>query len=186
MSRVPYDRHYAEPHLFGGPLPALRSFFEALLPRRYVWDLGAGQGRDSLLLAGIGHRVLAIDESNLGLQQILKESPRSTRARLGTRRADIYHLAIPSDCEVVLLDAMFHFYRRDREREVGLLTRLSGELGPGGILAIAIVRTPRTTLVLSSLLEELWQGWSRLADEVSKHESSNTDYRFLALCKPEA
>lgn len=185
MSPAAYDKHYAEPRLFREPLPALAHFFEELLPRRTVWDLGAGQGRDSLLLAQIGHRVLAIDQSQVGLTQLRAQATALLGGRIQTRVDDLHQVPIESECEVILLDAMFHFYKRDAAREEALLTRLSVELRPLGILALAIVKNARTNTALAKLKATLWPDWTRLAEVVSKHESSSTNYYFLALQKPD-
>ncbi len=55
----------------GQPFPEFVGFFESLDGAVDVLDLGCGQGRDALLAARMGHRVIGVDTSPTGIEQIL-------------------------------------------------------------------------------------------------------------------
>ncbi|RXV63781.1 methyltransferase domain-containing protein [Fusibacter sp. A1] len=66
--KVPYDDYYLEENYFGDPYPGLEAFFKAYSPKGKVLDLGCGQGRDSLFLAGLGYEVVGVDHSKVGIE----------------------------------------------------------------------------------------------------------------------
>ena len=183
MKKAPYDLHYQQSDLFAEPLEELISFFQALVPRRTIWDLGAGQGRDALRLAQMGHRVFAFDISSVGLDQLRTKIPPHYQESVSCRQADIYRLPIEPSCEVILMDSMLHFYKRDYEKESTLVHRLSNELRPDGLLALAIVSNPRTKRALTDLKDGPWNAWSLLVDQQIVHKSSGARYEFLVLRK---
>ena len=45
-----YDKHYQQENYFGNPYPELMSFFRSYPYRGTLADLGAGQGRDSIVI----------------------------------------------------------------------------------------------------------------------------------------
>ncbi|MCB1174655.1 MAG: class I SAM-dependent methyltransferase [Leptospiraceae bacterium] len=183
MTAQPYDRHYQTRDLFGDPLPALIAFFEQLQPGRRVWDMGAGQGRDTLPLARMGHQVRAIDSSRTGLDCIAKAAAAARLANITTLCADVHSLKVAPECQVLLFDAMFHFYKRDRASEMALLERVSNQLSDRGILACAVPANQTTAANLALLHQSAWASWGRLTDVESRHEHTGTLYRFLALEK---
>lgn len=182
----PYDKDYQTPGLFGEPLPALVDFFRRTPRKLFVWDLGAGQGRNTLALAALGHRVCAVDVSAVGLGQLEAGAPPEPRSRITLLERDIYELSIESECDALLLDSMFHFYARDKKRELELLHRLSRELRPGGLLVLCVIRTQKTEAVLKAQLAGIWAGWEVLLSTEELHAESNGRYRVLALQKPPA
>lgn len=70
MKKHRYDTSYVSEHVFGKQLQTIATFFRNYPDSLEVWDLGAGQGRDTLALAAFGHSLVAVDESAVGLQQI--------------------------------------------------------------------------------------------------------------------
>lgn len=84
--------------------------------RGRVLDLGCGQGRDALPLAEMGYQVLAWDRSQVGLDQIQNKA-RQMGLKVETCLVDIYQTAIPSNVDMVLMDAMLHFYKNDLEKK---------------------------------------------------------------------
>ena len=63
---------------------------------RFAIDLGCGEGRDTLELLGRGWRVLAIDESQEGLDLLTGRVPADARSRVETRRAPFRGLSLPT------------------------------------------------------------------------------------------
>ena len=87
-------------------------------------------------------------------------------------------------CDVLLMDAMFHFYTKDYSTETALLARLSKALKPQGLLVLAIVSTTRTMKALSELKKGPWNSWRLLVDTTARHNSSKALYQFLVIEKP--
>ena len=111
-----YNKHYEQTNHFGAPYPALVSFFKKYEPKGTVLDLGCGQGRDTIAMARLGYQVIGVDISIVGVSQMLAVSSREGLGIQGIV-GDMYEYTIDEDIDVVLLDSMFHFYKRDREKE---------------------------------------------------------------------
>jgi cyclopropane fatty-acyl-phospholipid synthase-like methyltransferase len=178
-----YDKHYREENLFGDPLPSIIEFFRYLPEKIEIWDLGAGQGRDSLALAECGHRVRAFDVSEVGLEQLKSKVNKRSLDKVQIVKSDIYKVTLEPSCDAVFMDSMFHFYPRDEEKETGLLKRISSSLKSGGIISLAIIETKKTRQVIDGLLSTLWKSWERSLDIIENHSHTNADYRILILKK---
>ena len=66
-----YDKYYKTEDLFGEPYPELIDFFKIYEPKGKLIDLGCGQGRDSISLAKLGYNVTGIDNSKVGIDQMI-------------------------------------------------------------------------------------------------------------------
>ncbi|EOD30493.1 hypothetical protein EMIHUDRAFT_232847 [Emiliania huxleyi CCMP1516] len=101
----------------------------------HVLDLGAGQGRNGVHLAGLGATVTAVDSSAVGLRKAaLLASQRGVPAsRLQTRLADLdAYRPGPSSCDVILCI----FCALPLEPRARLLARCAAALRPGGLLLV--------------------------------------------------
>ena len=69
-----YDNIYAEGRdALGAPFPEIMTVFEKR-EKLTILDVGAGQGRDALPIARLGHRVVAIDPSTVGIAQLAQDA----------------------------------------------------------------------------------------------------------------
>jgi len=134
MPDVPHDRHYRNDlHACGAPFPAFARFVaEATLGT--VLDLGCGQGRDALLFARAGHRVLGVDASSVGLEQ-MSAVARAEGLDLNAEVADLVSYRPPRTFDVVVLDRVLHMIHA-QERMTVLSTAMDA-VAPGGHLLVA-------------------------------------------------
>jgi len=104
----------------GEPFPEFTAFSRSWTGKpTSVLDLGCGQGRDTLMIARLGHRVLAVDVSCTGVSQMLdlaKEEELSVRGVV----ADIRSFKSPATHDVVVLDRVLHMLPTKHARSAAL------------------------------------------------------------------
>jgi 2-polyprenyl-3-methyl-5-hydroxy-6-metoxy-1,4-benzoquinol methylase len=179
---VDYDKWYQEENHFGDPYPELVGFFEAYESKGWVLDLGCGQGRDSLFLARLGYKVTAVDISSVGIDQMLKQAKKENLKIEGVL-SDIYEFKIDGRYDIILLDSMFHFYKKNREKETVFLERIMHELKRNGILCICVNKSKATEPVLFEIFEKSQIKWDVLENEYIKYPKTNSWYRMLIVKK---
>ena len=188
MSRS-YDTYYQQENLFGKAYPELLQFFSGRKSGGKLLDLGCGQGRDAIPLARMGFEVLAIDSSQVGIEQIRKIVEREG-LNLKAEVADIYAFKGIEAFDFLLLDSMFHFTQKDKVKETQFLNRLMLEMKVGAIMCICIQITKKKWEVLEELISQnplirIIQQEDFLYsfhDRSSGHKSTS-DYRMLCLEK---
>ena len=179
---VAYDKHYKEPDHFGSPYPALLSFFQKYEPKGTVLDLGCGQGRDSIALARMGYKVTGVDVSSVGVSQKLAVSSREGLDIQGFV-GDMYEYPIMDDVDIVLLDSMFHFYKRDLDRESSFLLRVMRELRSGGLLCIVVSKSRRIERELMVIFEISGLCWVSLFDDYIDYPDKKIEMRMIVSRK---
>lgn len=100
-----------------------------------VIDLGCGTGRLALPLAGDGHRVIAIDDSE-EMVEVLRQQITPALA-IGVLAADVRQVLLTVQADVVVASCNFlgHFTPDERQ---GLLRRIAQWLTPAGRLLIDV------------------------------------------------
>jgi SAM-dependent methyltransferase len=119
-----YDKYYQTKDLFGAPYPELLAFFEQYSKKGKVLDLGCGQGRDAIALARLGYTVTGVDSSKVGVEQMI-HTVNNENLRLHGMVGDIYAFDPFNAFDIILLDSMFHFTKKDKEKEEGLVKKFS-------------------------------------------------------------
>lgn len=153
MMNIPYNKYYQETDYFGKPYPGLMEFFETYPMRPRILDLGCGQGRDTLFLGSIGYQVLGVDISDVGIKQ-LNEVAQSQQLPVKGIVHDIYDYSISKEVDMVLLDSMFHFYKKDLVKEKALLLRILDEIKCGGIICNFMQKGVNREKILKTIIEE--------------------------------
>ncbi|MEM8890813.1 MAG: class I SAM-dependent methyltransferase [Bacteroidota bacterium] len=184
-----YDSYYQQKDLFGMPYPELLAFFSQFEGKGKILDLGCGQGRDSIPLARMGFEVFAVDSSKVGIDQI-KEVVKEEGLKLRAEVADIYAFGEIDFFDFLLLDSMFHFTKKDKEKECQFLERLMKGMKAGAIICICIQITAKKWKVLQELVSR--NSFMRMIhqedflysfhDQSSGHKSTS-DYRMICLKK---
>lgn len=173
-----YDQHYQESHLFGDPYPEFVAFIQQWPTRGDALDLGCGQGRDALMLAGLGFQVTAIDASHVGVEQMLAEA-KARGLTINGLVADFYTTGIEGNYDLIVLDAMLHFEEADREQELGLLQQAAEHLNPGGLLCLFIHKSAHKERTAKKLIADRYPDWPVLVDRYIDYlyEEKASDFR---------
>lgn len=150
--KVNYDDYYLKEHLFGKAYPELISYFSKLTKKGKVLDLGCGQGRDALALARIGFKVLGIDHSKVGIDQ-LNQMAQKENLPLEGRVADIYSYSAINGFNFIILDSMFHFQKNDREKEEGFIRTIMNGMDAGASIVFCIQDSGKKIAILQEIID---------------------------------
>lgn len=171
-----YDKHYQEAHLFGDPYPEFVTFIKQWPHRGDALDLGCGQGRDALFLAAAGFRVTAVDISQLGVSQMMAEAAQRGLTVNGVV-ADFYASPPDRNFDLILFNAIFHFEKQDRQKEVNLLAQAASQLNPDGLLCLFIHKSERKEAIAKDFFRDTYPDWrvvvDRYIDYTYEEKSSN-------------
>lgn len=148
-----YNEYYKEPNYFGNPYPQLIAYFSSLSREKRVLDIGCGQGRDSLAIGRLGFSVVGIDASSVGIEQ-MNQAAKEEGLNVTGKVADFNSLDNFSDYDIILLDSMFHFYKKDIEKETKLLKSFISKLKPGSIIIVAIQESKQRVSHLKSIFND--------------------------------
>lgn len=186
---IEYDKYYQTENLFGEPYRELIAFYAAIPTKGKLLDVGCGQGRDAIALARLGYEVTGIDHSRVGVDQ-LNQVAQKEGLPLEGRVEDIYEYIGYGAFDFILLDSMFHFGIKEKEKEVGLLRRIIETAKPLVLITICIQKMRKKLQVLNAVItktsnlevmsrEELIY---QFEDKESGH-SSETVYEMVTIKK---
>lgn len=186
---VTYDKYYQTENLFGGPCPELIEFFAGNPKKGKVLDLGCGQGRDAIALVRLGYSVTGIDISKVGIDQ-MNQIARDENLNLEGQVCDIYAFELFNQFEIVLLDSMFHFTKKDKEKEIGLIKKVISKIKKGTIVVVCIQDTGNKVKILKQVVDTEKQ-LNRLVEKKFKYifevresgQKYETDYRMIIFEK---
>ena len=147
-----YDKYYKTENLFGDPYQELIDFFKNYNPKGKLIDIGCGQGRNSIALARMAYKVTGIDNSKLGIQQMLQVSE-SENLKITGLVDDIYHFDRYQDYDIVLLDSMFHFDKRDKQKETSLIAKIAEDINSDSLICVCIQDTGSKVMILKKTIE---------------------------------
>ena len=146
-----YDKYYKTKDLFGEPYPELVDFFKKYEPKGSLLDLGCGQGRNTIALSKLGYSVTGIDNSKKGIQQMNEKASQMTLSITGIV-GDIYQFEDFHEFDIVLLDSMFHFTKKDKAKETSLLKKITRKLRGGSLLCVCIQDTGSKVRILKEAI----------------------------------
>lgn len=186
---VTYDKYYQAENLFGEPYPELIEFFAEYHKKGKVLDLGCGQGRDAIALARLGYSVTGIDNSQVGIDQ-MNQIGKDENLNLVGQVRDIYAFDRFSEFDIILLDSMFHFAKKDKEKEIGLIKKIISDLRNGSLIVICIQNTGNKVQMLNKAID-FEKKRKRLTDKDFKYvfeekesgHKSETNYRMIPRTK---
>lgn len=159
-----WDERYSQPGFAYGTEP--NEFLAAVagrIPPGPVLSLGEGEGRNSAYLAGLGHRVVAVDQSEIGLAKARRLAIDHDLV-VETVCADLEGFPIEPGAWAGIVSIFCHLPRRVR---VPLYAAIVRGLRPGGILVLEAYtpkqigrgtggpQDPDMTVTLAGLIEEL-------------------------------
>lgn len=186
---VTYDKYYQTENLFGNPYPELIAFFNKHPQKGKILDLGCGQGRDAIPLARLGYSVTGIDFSKVGIDQMNSVS-KSENLKLVGQVEDIYTFGKFNEFDIILLDSMFHFTKKDREKEIELIRKIISKIKTGSLVVVCIQDTGNKVQILNQAID-FEKTHTRLVDQKFKYifedqktgHQSKTDYRMIVIEK---
>lgn len=147
-----YNKYYKTEDLFGEPYRELIDFFMRYEPKGKLIDLGCGQGRDSIALARLGYKVTGIDNSKVGIDQLNSISKKENLHVTGIV-GDIFNFDNYQDFDIVLLDSMFHFEKRDIKRETDLIDKIAKRINKNGVISVCIQDTGKKVGILKETIK---------------------------------
>jgi 2-polyprenyl-3-methyl-5-hydroxy-6-metoxy-1,4-benzoquinol methylase len=157
-----YEKQYQKSRdVCGPPFREFVAFFERYEETRAeVLDLGCGQGRDALLLARMGHRVLGVDISKTGISQMLEDAEREDLDVRGVV-ADVVEYEPSGAYDVVILDRLLHLLKDDGAR-LAVLDKAGAAAKSGGFVLVA--DTPKHQVLIRSFFEDHSKDWVKTKD----------------------
>lgn len=182
MAKIAYDDYYLEDDYFGAPYKGLVDFFRENTPKGRLLDLGCGQGRDSLALAQLGYEVIAVDHSDVGIQK-LQTSAINKGLKIQVHVADIYQYCIEPEVDIVLLDSMLHFYKKDLQKEQALVGRILTELKPGGLFANFLLKGKSREKTLKKVISDSGFALEVVVDQYVDYPEASAQYHMLVVRK---
>ena len=131
-----YDKLYGETRdALGQPTPIFVEFFEHLDQQdAHVLDVGCGQGRDAIFIARKGHRVVGVDISTNGIQD-LENTAKKENLPIEGVVADIVTYVPTGVFDVILIDRTLHML--GRPTRIAVLKTLLDHVAANGWLLIA-------------------------------------------------
>ncbi|NER10443.1 Tellurite resistance protein TehB [Muriicola jejuensis] len=186
---VTYDKYYQTENLFGEPYSELIEFFDEFPNKGKLLDLGCGQGRDAIALARLGYSVTGIDNSKVGIDQ-MNQIGQVENLNLVGQVDDIYAFDRFDEFDIIILDSMFHFAKKDKEKEIGLIKKIISDLRNGSLVVVCIQDTGDKVQILNKALD-FKKKRKRLMDKDFKYifedkhsgHKSETDYRMIIVEK---
>jgi hypothetical protein len=96
---------------------------------------------------------------------------------------DMYEYSVDSSVDIVLLDSMFHFYKRDIEKESSFLLRVMDELRVGGLLCVVVSKSKRIEQDLMGVFIKSEFTWVSLFDDYIDYPEKQIEMRMIVSRK---
>lgn len=136
-------------------------------------------------MARLGYSVTGIDISQVRIDQMNKIAE-IENLDLEGQVGDIFSLDRFDEFDIVLLDSMFHFAKKDKEKEIALIKRIVSDIKNGSIVIVCIQETGDKVQILNQAIDFEKQ-LPRLADKKFTYmfedkdngHKSETGYRMI-------
>jgi len=155
--------------------------------RGKVIDLGCGQGRDAIALARLGYSVTGIDNSKVGIEQMNRIGQNENLDLVG-KVEDIYAFDRFGEFDIVLLDSIFHFAKKDKVKEIGLIKKIVSDIKMGSLVVVCIQDTGDKVQILKHAIDDenkllTDKEFKYVFEDTDSGHKSETDYRMIVIEK---
>ena len=97
--------------------------------------------------------------------------------------ADMFSYEIDESVDIVLLDSVLHFYKRDKEKETVFLIRIMNELKVGGLICVFVWKSKKIEHELESIIKKDAANWVMLVDKYIDYPEKKMEMRMIAIQK---
>lgn len=184
-----YNQYYQTENLFGDPYPELIHFFATYPQKGKVLDLGCGQGRDAISIARLGYEVVGMDNSRVGIEQMIQIAERENLPLTGLV-SNMYEMDDFTGFDFILLDSMFHFLKADLDKETGLIKKIMVGIDEGSHVIFCIQDSGKKVQILNEILNVdniysklLDQSIEYLFEDKKTGHKSKSKYRLIIVRK---
>jgi len=177
-----YNKYYQKRNYFGKPYPELLEYINRFERTNKIIDLGCGQGRDVIALARMGFSVMGIDIADVGINQ-LNEIVRKENLDITTEVMDYKAYKNLLDYDIVLMNSMFHFYKRDIEEETKSLYWVLNELKPNAKLFLFVQENKSRIKLIKKILVGMDLVISIDFEKSILYEEFNSKFYFFVIRK---
>ncbi|MCC7422709.1 MAG: class I SAM-dependent methyltransferase [Planctomycetaceae bacterium] len=138
-----WEDRYSQPGFAYGTQPNdFLASVAAQIPEGPVLTLGEGEGRNAVFLAGLGHDVVAVDQSERGLAKARRQAE-ERGLRIQTQQADLAHYSIQPGQWAGIVSIFCHLPPSIR---VPLHAAIVEGLRPGGVFVLEAYTPLQLTL----------------------------------------
>ncbi len=143
-----YDNAYKKsPNLWGNKPSNLITIFENKFEANSnCLDLGSGQGRDAIYLAGKGFKVTAIDSSDVAINQLNQKIKKEEITNLESVCSDVLSFEIIQEkYQVIIIINTLQFL--PREKCLKLITNIKNKIALNGFVVIKAFTTSDSSFI---------------------------------------
>lgn len=177
-----YNKYYQTRDYFGKSYPELLAYFDTFSRDTKIVDLGCGQGRDVLALSRMGFTVMGIDVSVVGIVQ-LNEVAHEENLSVSTEVMDYKSFTEISQYDIVLMNSMFHFYKKDLEEETLVLKKILTDLKVNGRLVLIVQESQSRIKTIKKIIRDMDISLSIELDKSIIYQEFNSRFYFVSILK---
>lgn len=177
-----YNKYYQKENYFGQPYPELIAYAQTLDSSLSILDIGCGQGRDALALGRLGFKVTGLDVSEVGIHQMHEvaslEDLNVKGIVMDYEAFKDYHLF-----DVLLLDSMFHFYKKDLAHETNMLNMFIDHMKMDSIIMIFVQKSRYRVNTLKEIIAHSKHNMLIIHEQSLIYQAFNSEFYMLVVKK---